>query len=123
MTPGRVDNLGHARQHSLTSRGSMMDTLRSASFGTLFGVTFTVSATFQIVLGLIGLLVAMLAPGAFNLNGRPAEGPAEALGALTVMLIVFMLFNAMISSCGAGLWLLVRRVVLKPKPGSQASVF
>ena len=97
-----------------------MDTLKSASFGTLFGVTFTIAATFQIALGLLGLVFALLAPTGFNLNGRPATNPGEAAAALLIMVVAGMILNCLISAGGSGLWLLARRFAFKkPSPASN----
>ena len=98
-----------------------MDTLRTASFGTLFQVTFLVAATFQVAAFLLSLLFAILAPGGFNLNGRPAQNVGEAIIVIVMMLVAGMLMNAAISAGGSGLWLLVRKLLFK-KP-SPASVF
>jgi hypothetical protein len=98
-----------------------MDTLKSASFGTLFQITFVVAATFQVAAAVLGLLFAVLAPGGFNLNGRPAQSIGEAITVVLIMIVAGMLLNAAISAGGSGLWLLIRRVLFK-KP-SPASVF
>jgi hypothetical protein len=98
-----------------------VETLKTGNFGSLFQVTFVVAATFQIAAALLGLLFAFLAPGGFNVNGRPATNPGEAIVAVVIMLVVGMLLNAAISAGGAGLWLLVRKLLFK-KP-SPASVF
>jgi hypothetical protein len=98
-----------------------VNVLKTGTFGTLFGVTFTVSATFQVVMLVVGLLVAVLAPTSFTLNGQKATDVGQAIGALVIMFIVGMIFNAMISSAGAGLWVLVRRVLFKRE--SPATVF
>lgn len=98
-----------------------VNTLKTATFGTLFGVTFAVSATFQMTMIVVGLLVAVLAPTSFTMNGQQATNVGQAVGALVTMFVVGMIFNAMISSAGAGLWLLVRRLVFKRE--SPASVF
>lgn len=97
-----------------------MDTLKSASFGQLFCVTFIVAATFQVALTLIGLPFALLAPSGFNLNGRPATGPGEALTVILLMLIAGSLMNAAISAGGAGVWLVVRKLLFKPAPPASA---
>ena len=87
-----------------------MQYLRTASFGALFGVTFTVAATCQVALTLFGLIGAFLAPGVFKMNGAPASNPAQAIGALVFLLGVCLAMNAGISAVGAGLWLGVRRL-------------
>ncbi|WP_168075758.1 hypothetical protein [Caulobacter sp. SSI4214] len=87
----------------------MMQYLRTASFGALFGVTFTVAATFQVAMTLFGLIGAVLAPGIFKMNGAPASSPVQAIGVLVFLLGVCLVVNAGISAAGAGLWLGVRR--------------
>jgi hypothetical protein len=99
-----------------------MDTLKTASFGTLFAVTFFVAASFQIVMAAVACAFAFVAPGAFKLNDAPAQTPGAALVAVAVMLVVFMLMNLAISAGGSGLWLVVRRFAFKPA-SPPASVF
>ena len=98
-----------------------MDTLRSATFGTLFQVTFLVAAAFQVAAAALGLVFAVFAPGGFTLNGRPAANSGEAVMAVIIMLVMVLLLNLAISAGGAGLWLVIRRLIWKPK--SVASVF
>ena len=98
-----------------------MDTLKTASFGTLFQVTFLVAGAFQVAAFLLSLLFTVLAPAGFNLNGRPAQNVGEAIMVIVIMLVAGMLMNAAISAGGSGLWLLVRKLLFK-KP-SPASVF
>ncbi|PZO01690.1 MAG: hypothetical protein DCF28_09585 [Alphaproteobacteria bacterium] len=88
-----------------------MDYLRSANFGGLFIVTFAVAATFQVVMAVLGILLAVLSPGLFQMNGVPATSPAEAFGTLLFLLALFLVMNAGISAVGALCWLLVRKVI------------
>lgn len=90
-----------------------MDYLRSATFGGLFGVTFTVAATFQVAMALVGLICAFGAPAMFNTNGVAAQSTVQALSALFALLVAMVLVNAMISAVGAALWLGVRRFLPK----------
>lgn len=98
-----------------------MDISRSASFGSLFAATFTVGAGFQLAASVIGMVFAALAPGGFTLNGRPATHTGEAIAAVLVMLLAGMILNTAIAAGGSGVWLLVRKLILK-KP-SPAEVF
>ena len=99
-----------------------MDYLRRGSFGALFGVTFTIAATFQILMALIGLVVAVTAPGFFKMNGAPAATPLQAIGVDLFLLIVLLLLNTMISATGSGVWLLIRRFLPKsPKSLTEAA--
>lgn len=88
-----------------------MQYLRTASFGGLFGVTFTVAASSQVALTLFGLIGAFMAPGIFKMNGAPAGTPVQAIGVLVFLLGVCLLLNAGMSALGAGLWLGVRRLL------------
>jgi len=97
-----------------------MQYLRTAGFGGLFQVTFVVAATAQTLFFLLGLIGAVLSPSAFNLNGAPATNAGAAILADVMIFAVLLIFNAMISALGAGLWLLVRKVFPKP---SSAEVF
>lgn len=95
--------------------------LRVAGFGGLFQVTFVVAATFQLALGLVCLVSAFFAPSAFTLNGAPAQNLGQALTAVTFIVMALLAMNLPISAAGAGLWLLVRRIL--PKPASVEQVF
>jgi hypothetical protein len=86
-----------------------MTYLRTAGFGGLFGVTFTVAATFQLTLGALGVVTAILSPGFFKMGVVPASNPAQALGVLLMLTAMLLAMNAMISAAGAGLWVLFRR--------------
>jgi hypothetical protein len=92
-----------------------MQYLRTASFGGLFAVTFTVAATCQVILSLLGLIAVAAAPGIFKMNGAPATNPLEAFGVL-VFLVIFCLFiNAGMSALGSAFWLVARRLLPRPK--------
>ena len=93
-----------------------MDYLKRAPFGGLFLVTFTVAATFQVLMALLGLLLAFLSPGLFFMNGAPATSPVQAVGVLLFLLVVGLVVNAGISAIGALLWMCVR--IALPKPAS-----
>lgn len=86
-----------------------MDYLKSASFGGLFTVTFFVAATFQATLALLSLVAAVFIPRSFQLNGAPANNTGEAIAAVAIMLVVFLLANVLVSAAGSGLWLALRR--------------
>ena len=77
-------------------------------------MSFTAGATFQAGLSLIGLICAFLSPGLFKLNGTPANGPMAAVGVVLFMLVFGLVLNTTISAAGSGLWVLARRVILKP---------
>lgn len=88
-----------------------MHYLRTASFGGLFGVTFTVAASCQVAMTLFGLIAAVMAPGVFKMNGAPATNPVQAIGVLAFLLGVCLILNAGMSALGAGLWLGVRKML------------
>ncbi|QQQ18692.1 hypothetical protein JIP62_00615 [Brevundimonas vitis] len=88
-----------------------MHILRTASFGQLFIVTFAVSASFQVAFTLLGLVMAVLSPGVFNMNGVPATSAAGAIGVLIFLLVFGLAINAAISSLGALLVLAWRRLL------------
>lgn len=90
-----------------------MQYLRTAAFSGLFGVTFTVAATCQVALTVLGLIAAVMAPGVFKMNGAPATTPTQAIGVLTFLLGVCLVLNAGMSALGAGLWLGVRKLLPK----------
>jgi hypothetical protein len=98
-----------------------MPFLRSASFGGLFAVTFTIAATCQVAFSVLGLLMVATTPGMFKMNGASATNPIQALGVLVFLLAVFLAMNAAISAMGAGLWLLVRRALPGAKPSVDAT--
>lgn len=98
-----------------------MSFLRSASFGGLFTVTFTVAATCQVAFSLLGLLMVATAPGMFKMNGAAATNPGQAFGVLIFMLAIMLILNAGISAMGAGLWVLLRRFLPGAKPTANAA--
>ncbi|KQY95735.1 hypothetical protein ASD21_04260 [Caulobacter sp. Root1455] len=102
-----------------------MQFLRSASFGGLFTVTFTVAATSQVAFSLLGLLMVGTSPAMFKMNGAPATNPAQALGVLVFLLAMLLIMNAGMSAIGAGIWVLVRRALpgMKPVPAADTDVF
>src|SRR5690606_6673732 len=67
-------------------RGESMQYIRTASFGGLFTTTFLVAASFQIAFSLLGVVLAVLSPGLFNMNGVPATSPVGAIGVLIFLL-------------------------------------
>ncbi len=81
------------------------------SYGDLVGTAFVVMACFHLLLALLGVVAALAAPAWFNLNGAPADGPAQALGALAMMIVVFLLLDAAAAAIGAAVWMAVRRLV------------
>ncbi|MBC7667306.1 hypothetical protein [Caulobacter sp. DWR2-3-1b2] len=98
-----------------------MSYLRSASFGALFVVTFTIAATCQLAFSGLGLLMVATAPGMFNMNGQAATNPAQALGVLAFLLVIGLFMNAGISAIGSGVWILVRRALPGAKPTANAA--
>jgi hypothetical protein len=88
-----------------------MELLKSATFGALFGVTFTVAATFQVTMALLGLILAFTTPALFTMNGAPAESPIQAIGVVIFLLVMVLVFNAAISAIGSGLWIGARRLL------------
>lgn len=95
-----------------------MGYLRAASFGGLFSVTFAVAATCQVVLSLIGIAAAVMAPGIFKMNGQPAANPVQAIGVVVFLLLFGLMMNAGISAIGSGLWISLRTLLPRPKASS-----
>lgn len=91
-----------------------MNYLKTASFGGLFTVTFAVAAASQVMLSILGILFAFLAPGMFQMNGAAATSPVQAIGALLFLLVFGLFMNAGISAIGALIWLGLRRAFGKP---------
>ena len=91
-----------------------MDFLRTGTFGGLFRVTFTIAATFEVVFAAVCALWSLFKPAAFKLNGAPAANIGEALLVVVILLVMSLLINAAMSAAGSGLWLLVRRRLLRP---------
>ena len=86
-----------------------MHYLKTASFGGLFTVTFGVAAAFQIAFSVLGLLLAVLSPGLFHMNGAAATSPTGAIGVLIFLLVVGLCMNAAMSALGALVVMAVRR--------------
>jgi len=74
-------------------------------------VTFVVAATCQVVLSVIGIAAAIMAPGIFKMNGEPATNPTQAIGVLVFLLLFFLVINAGISAIGSGLWVGLRSLM------------
>lgn len=91
-----------------------MDFLRTAPFGALFTCTFAVGGAFHLAFTICGVLAAVAAPTMFTLNGAAATTIGEAIGALAIMLVILMFFNAGVSAFGSLCWLVVRRWLPKP---------
>lgn len=92
-----------------------MELLRTAQFATLFIVTFVVAATFQIAMAFVGLIIAMLTPSFFKMNGAPAANTAQAVVVLILILLFVLLLNAAMSAAGSGIWLATRRLILRKR--------
>lgn len=86
-----------------------MNFIKTASFGTIFGTAFIVTATAQLAFGLLGIVLAILAPGMFHMNGAPATSPVGAIGVLVFLLVVGLIMNATVNVCGAAILMGVRR--------------
>ena len=86
-----------------------MHYLKTASFGGLFTVAFGVAAAFQIAFSILGLLLAVLSPGLFSMNGAPATSAMGAIGVLIFLLVVGLCVNAAMSALGALAVMSVRR--------------
>ncbi len=93
--------------------GNVMDYLKRAPFGGLFAVTFGVAATFQVSMSLLGLLLALLSPSLFFMNGSPATSPVQAIGTLVFLLVMGLVINAGMSAMGALIWMGVRKALPK----------
>jgi hypothetical protein len=97
-----------------------MNYLRNAAFGDLFMVTFVVAGTFQLVMSLFGIILAMLSPGLFQMNGVAATSPVQAVATLLFLLAFGLVVNAGMSAVGALFWLVIRKVVPRsPEPLGQ----
>jgi hypothetical protein len=88
-----------------------MHYIRTASFGGLFTTTFLVAASFQIAFALLGVIMAVLSPGLFTMNGSPATSPVGAIGVLIFLLCFSLFMNAAISALGALIVLGWRRFI------------
>lgn len=93
-----------------------MKLLRSAGFGDLFLITFLVAASFQIVMSLLGVVLAFVSPGLFNMNGVPATSPGSALGVIVFLLVFGLVMNAGMSALGALIVLGWRRLLPRQSP-------
>ncbi|MFN3559465.1 MAG: hypothetical protein ACK4UQ_09275 [Brevundimonas sp.] len=98
-----------------------MHYLRTASFGGLFTVTFAVAASFQIAFAVLGLLLAVVSPGLFNMNGVPATNAIAAIGVLVFLLAFGLFMNAAMSALGALVVLLWRNLLPKPVARNDAA--
>lgn len=96
-----------------------MEFLKTAGFGALFGVTFTVVAAFHCAMATIGLVLTFTSPALFKMNGAPAANPLQAIGVVIFLLVVALFLNAAVSAMGSGIWLAVRR--LPPFGGRSAA--
>ena len=79
-----------------------MSALNRGGYGELVGTAFVVVVSFHLVMGLVGVAVALAAPQLFNVNGAPAESVAQALGALAVLFVVVVLIDALTSGSATG---------------------
>jgi len=80
-----------------------MGQLRTSSFAILFSVTFVVAATFQVAMSLLSVLLAVLSPGLFQMNGEMATSPGQALGVLVFLLVIGLIINAGMAAVGSPL--------------------
>ncbi|MBI2260440.1 MAG: hypothetical protein HYU62_02100 [Caulobacterales bacterium] len=88
-----------------------MHYIRTASFGGLFMVTFLVAASFQLAFSILGVILAVLSPGLFNMNGVPASSPIAAIGVLIFLLVFGLAMNAAMSALGALVVMLWRNLL------------
>ena len=88
-----------------------MSFLRTASFGNLFTVAFTIAATCQVAMTLLGVITVFASPGVFKMNGVAASDPVQAFGVLVFLLVFCVFINAGMSAVGSAIWLLVRRAL------------
>lgn len=108
-----MDNRNPGVSDSGCGGDASMDYLKRAPFGGLFVVTFTVAATFQVLMSVLGLLLAFLSPGLFFMNGAPATSPVQAVGTLLFLLVVGLVVNAGMSALGSLLLMGVRLALPK----------
>lgn len=99
-----------------------MNFIRTASFGGLFIVTFVVAASFQLAFSLLGVVLALISPGLFNMNGVPASSPVAAVGVLIFLLVIGLAMNAAMSALGA-LVVMLWRNLLPRKTGALDEAF
>lgn len=90
-----------------------METIRTAPFGTLFGVAFVVGAVFQLVAAILGIVMAFLTPTLFHANGQAVTTPIQAVGVVLFLAIFGLAANAAVSAGGAILWVAIRRLLPK----------
>lgn len=86
-----------------------MNTIMRGSFAELFATCFFVAAAAQIAFSLLGLLLAVLSPGLFQMNGVPATSAGPAIGTLIFLLVFGLVMNAALSAIGSGVVLAIRR--------------
>lgn len=90
-----------------------METLRTAPFGTLFGAAFVVGAVFQLAMTILGIVLAFVSPSLFRANGQVMTDPLQAVGVVLFLAIFGLACNAAVSAGGAGLWVVLRRLLPK----------
>ena len=78
-----------------------MNIIRTGSFSALFFTTFLVAGSAQVVMTALCLLLAVLSPTIYNLNGAPATGPAGAIAVVVIFFFVGLIMNAAMSAIGA----------------------
>lgn len=88
-----------------------MSYLKTTPFAGLFAVTFGVAAAFQIAFSVLGLLLAVLSPGLFQMNGAPATSAVGAIGVLIFLLVFGLVINAAMSALGALIVVTIRRLL------------
>lgn len=94
-----------------------MNTIKQGSFAELFATCFFVAAAAQIAFSLLGLLLAVLSPGLFHMNGVPATSAGPAIGTLIFLLVFGLVMNAGLSAIGSGIILAIRRFL----PGTKVA--
>lgn len=90
-----------------------METIRTAPFGTLFGVSFVVGAVFQLAMAILGIVIAFLSPSLFTANGQAVTSALQAVGVVLFLAIVGLAANAAVAGLGSLVWVGLRRLLPK----------
>ena len=90
-----------------------METIRTAPFGTLFGVSFVMGAVFQLAMAIAGVVIAFLSPGVFSANGQAMVSPIQAVGVVLFLVICGLAANTVVAAAGSIAWIGLRRILPK----------
>ena len=90
-----------------------METIRTAPFGTLFGVSFVMGAVFQLMMAIAGIVIAVISPGVFSAEGQAMTSPLQAIGVVLFLTIVGLAANTAVAGAGSAIWIALRRILPK----------